>query len=89
MGHGTVVPKGFLPVFSVDTEEEAKLLIITACPLGFDGHYYARDLAQDQTLENLYAFGEKLAMIHDRLVERGNCTCKPLKKGRAGGKVSK
>lgn len=54
------VPEGSLPVFSVDTEEEAKQLIIAACP--FDGgHYIAYELAVEQTLESLKAFSVRLA----------------------------
>lgn len=55
------VPEGFLPVFSVDTEEQAKALIVATCSLGEGGKYYARELVQEQTLENLAAFSEKLA----------------------------
>ena len=89
MGYGTVVPDGYLPIFSVDTEEEAQKLLIAACPRDIEGNLYARELAQEQTIERLFAFGEKLAVIHDRLVEMGNCTCKPLKKVRANGKVTR
>lgn len=61
MGYGHVVPDGRLPVFSVDTEDEAKMLIVMACPSGGDGHYYARELVEEQTLENLAAFSDRLA----------------------------
>lgn len=37
-------PEGFLPAFSVDTEEEANRLMRTACSLGVDGEYYAKEL---------------------------------------------
>lgn len=63
-------------MFSVDTEEEAKSLIVATCPMGYDGEYYARELAEEQTLENLYAFGEKIAAAHDRTKALGKCACR-------------
>lgn len=75
-GFAFIDEQGRLPVFSVDTEEEAENLIVATCPMGYDGKYYARELAQEQTLENLYAFSEKIATVHDRMVERGTCTCR-------------
>lgn len=61
MGFGTKLKAGTLPVFSTDTEEEARDLIVMTCPMGGDGHYYARELAQEQTLENLQRFSDRLA----------------------------
>jgi hypothetical protein len=55
-----VLPDGRLPVFSVDTEKEAEALIVMACPRDDQGAYYARELAGEQTLENLVAFSDKL-----------------------------
>jgi hypothetical protein len=59
-----------LPVFSVNTEDEAKTLIIMTCPMDCEGNYYARELAQEQTLENLQKFSDKLArawnILHNR-----------------------
>ncbi len=72
MRYGRTVPKGFLPVFSVDTEEEAKQLLIATCPRGDDGHFYARELIEEQTLENLQVFSDKLAMVWARMQERKN-----------------
>lgn len=64
MGHGVSVPEGHLPVFSVATEEDARLLIGAACNFDHEsGEYFARELAQEQTLENLYAFSVRLAEI--------------------------
>ena len=60
MGFGTKLPHGRLPVFSTDTEEEAKNLIVMTCPMGRDGQYYARELAEEQTLENLQKFSDRL-----------------------------
>lgn len=47
-------------MFSVNTEEEAKSLLTLACPTNSAGEFVARELTQEQTLENLYAFGDKL-----------------------------
>lgn len=48
-------------MFSVDTEEEAKKLIVLACPRDDYGNYYARELLEEQTLDNLDAFSDRLA----------------------------
>ena len=61
------MPEGFLPVYSVDTEEEAKQLLIAACPRNNNGDFIAPELATEQTLNNLYAFGHRLANIHERM----------------------
>ena len=64
MRYGRSVPEGSIPVFSVDTEEEAKSLLTLACPTRFiDGvtEYVAPELATEQTLENLEAFSDRLA----------------------------
>ena len=62
MGFGRgPIPDGALPVFSTDTEEEAQDLIVLTCPMGYDGNYYARELAAEQTLKNLQEFSDRLA----------------------------
>ena len=53
---------------------EAKALIVTACPLNYDGEYFSRELAQEQTLENLQAFSDKLAYCW-QLMEEAKSTC--------------
>ena len=68
--YGTVVPNGFLPVYSVDTVEEAKSLIVMACPLGLCGDYIAPELAREQTVENLFAFGKRLTALHKAMKRR-------------------
>lgn len=60
VGYGVAVPEGHLPVFSVDTLDEARKLIVMACPTNQYGEYYARELAQEQTLDNLQAFSDRL-----------------------------
>lgn len=47
-------------------EKEAKALITACCSMNYDGKYFARELAEEQTLENLELFGNKLAKIHDQ-----------------------
>jgi hypothetical protein len=71
VGYGVSVPKGRLPVFTVDTEEEAKQLIALACPVGIDGNYYARELVEEQTLENLQKFSDKLARCYKLMKSKG------------------
>ncbi len=75
MGFGEVVPNGSLPVFSVDTEEEAQHLIVMVCPRDRAGNHYARELAQEQTLSNLEKFSDKLQMAHDLFKKKGRCKC--------------
>ena len=58
------MPDGHLPVFSVNSEDEARRLIVAACPCDADGHYYSRELAEEQTLENLEAFAQRLERIY-------------------------
>lgn len=57
---GRTVEKGFLPVYSVDTEEEAEQLLAFACPMNREGEYVAPELAQEQSLASLEAFGQRL-----------------------------
>jgi len=64
---GRTIPEGFLPVYSVDTEEEARQLLVMACSTNVNGEFIARELAHEQTLENLYAFGNRLATTHSMM----------------------
>lgn len=57
---GRSCPEGFLPVYSVNTVKEAKELLVMCCSLGYDGEYYAKELAEEQTLSNLDKFGDNL-----------------------------
>lgn len=57
-------------MFSVDTEEEARQLITAACPRDDQGTYYARELANEQNIENLQTFSDKLARIWTIMQER-------------------
>lgn len=64
MRYGRTVEPGFLPVYAVDTEDEARQLLIAACPTNLHNEFVAPELAHEQTLENLDAFGERLARVH-------------------------
>lgn len=57
-------------MFSVDTEDEARTLIVMTCPRDDHGIYYARELVHEQTLENLQAFSDKLARAYDTMQKR-------------------
>ncbi len=67
MRFGTECPEGFLPVYSVETEEEAKSLIVGACSRGEDGFYYANELAQEQSLGKLSEFSFKLDRVYQHI----------------------
>lgn len=56
-------------MFGVATEKEAEMLVIMACPKDTEGKHYARELAAEQTLENLVAFSDKLQEYWDRWQE--------------------
>jgi hypothetical protein len=54
------LPDGKLPVFSTNTEEEARELLTLTCPTNVRGEYVAPELAEEQTLENLQKFSDRL-----------------------------
>jgi hypothetical protein len=58
---GRTVEPGSLPVMSVPTEKDARALLVLACQTNLDGEFLARELLEEQTLENLEAFGQRLA----------------------------
>jgi hypothetical protein len=71
--YGRRYPEGYLPAFSVDTEAEARELIERCCePVYITeerrfGHV-APELEEEQTLENLYAFGARLKAEYEKLL---------------------
>ncbi len=76
---GTVCPDGFLPAYSVDTEAEAKRLLLIGCSLGLDGEYYARELINPMTGEEYTGtrrakgfteFALKLERIHKMTLDK-------------------
>ena len=68
---GQVCPEGFLPIYSVDTEEEAKALMAFV-PMGLNGEHYANELIGDdgqplegaERVDGFIRFGLKLEKIH-------------------------
>jgi hypothetical protein len=72
--YGRTVEPGALPVYSVDTEEEAEALLTLTCPTNVDDEFIATELVVDQTLENLYAFGARLEAAHEWMKARNNET---------------
>ena len=55
---------------SVNTEEEAEQLLIAACSRNENGEFVARELAHEQTIENLFAFGDKLEKYYETMMSR-------------------
>jgi hypothetical protein len=67
---GRSVPDGWLPVYRVRSEKEAKRLLIAACQTNLDGEFLARELLREQTLENLDAFSARLEAVHKMIQQR-------------------
>ena len=57
-------------MFSVENEEEAKLLITLACSTNYSGEYIARELVEEQTLDNLKAFSDRLEDTYDKFIKK-------------------
>lgn len=70
MRYGRSVEDGFLPVMSVDTEEEAKSLLTLACQTNYEGEYIARELVAAQTMEHLSAFGQRLDDLYHQYIKK-------------------
>lgn len=66
------MPDGMLPVFSTNTEDEARKLIALCCPIDYDGNYFARELREEQTLENLQKFSDRLQRGWDHMKRNDN-----------------
>ncbi len=84
MGFGRTLPDGTLPVFSVADEKEAQALVVASCETDMGGRYIARELYEsrilrddppDKALEALWAFGDRLAQMHEHLIGAGLCRC--------------
>jgi len=70
--------RGWLPVFSVGSEQEAAHLLALACSRNYSGDYVAFELARSQTIANLEAFSQRLAEWHDRYLQgTERCDCRP------------
>ena len=64
-----------LPVFSVGSEEEAKMLLTMTCPRNYDNEFVAPELAEEQSIKNLNAFGDRLRAAHAKL-SKETCKCR-------------
>lgn len=78
VGYGSRIPQGSLPVYSVGDEQEARALLILACPTNRAGQFIAPHLVREQTLENLEAFSDHLDQAHDRLRATQQCRCQAV-----------
>ena len=57
-------------MFTVNDEDEAKRLIALACPTTLEGDHYAPELVEEQTLEKLQAFSQRLHdLYHSYIME--------------------
>lgn len=70
--------KGHLPFYSVDTQEEVDGIIQLALEQGEfvqrpDGAIFESTLLYDQSLDNLYLAGDRLAALHEQWKERNGC----------------
>jgi len=68
--YGRTCPRGFLPVYSVDTEEEARRLLVLTCGTNHKGEFIAKELMASQNLKNLQAFGDRLHEAHKWLKKK-------------------
>jgi hypothetical protein len=64
---GLKCQSGFLTIFSVNTEEEARNLLLITCPTNIHGEFVAPELSEEQTLDNLYSFGDRLAEAYKKM----------------------
>lgn len=67
LGYGAVIPNGSIPIFSVDSEEEAYRLLMLTCPTGFSHERVATELIQ----ENLGVVEQRLKQGHVMLHGKG------------------
>jgi hypothetical protein len=72
--YGRRCPPGFLPAASVETEEDARELIERCCEMVTVGPsrevgFVAPELEEEQTLENLYAFGARLEKEYQTMLK--------------------
>jgi hypothetical protein len=57
-------------VFTTDTREEAEMLVALACPTNLKGQHIAPELWEEQTLENLQAFSDRLSDIYHKHIKK-------------------
>jgi len=56
-----------LPVFSVETEREATMLITLACSKGYDSDRHGLPHILDENIDNMEAVGDHLAAAYRRM----------------------
>lgn len=54
-------------MYSVNTEAQARELLMFTCPRNYNNEFVAPELAAEQTLENLRAFSDRLHEAAKRL----------------------
>ena len=54
----------------MNTEKEARALLTVACQTNINGEFMARELLTEQTIENLWAFGDRLEKVDKMMKER-------------------
>ena len=62
-------------MYSVSDEQEARDLLVRACGTNLQGEFVAAELVEEQTLDNLAAFSDRLDGVHTLLREAGRCRC--------------
>jgi hypothetical protein len=62
-------------VYSVADAAEARKLLVATCPTNVQGEFVAPELAEEQTLEHLAEFSDRLDAAHERLRVAGQCRC--------------
>ncbi len=77
----------FLPVYSVDTEEEAHTLLVLTCGREKDHEtgkleFVAKSLVMEQSLSRLYGFGHVLDRVYKEMKRRAAAKDKAEKKQR-------
>jgi hypothetical protein len=70
-------PEGFLPIFSVNSEDEAQRLLVATCSRGLDGNYYANEMAREQSLAQFVVFGQKLERVYALITSRTSAAGSP------------
>lgn len=59
------------------SEEEAEWLLTMTCSRNYDGQFVAVELAEEQSLEHLEAFSQRLQKMHEERVKGTEfCHCK-------------
>lgn len=76
MRFGLKCEDGFLPVYSVGSEKEARALLTMCCGTNNEGEFVARELMNEQNMGNLLTFGLRLHKMHELLVKQGRCDCR-------------